>query len=262
VAEHCGKVAVAGVRLSTYIGSKHPPPNGPADTAAINAQGVGPSRRAAHPQADEGQALMAKKLPMSKNAATIEQIELVCRQFGEKMAAGFTENAAIRTLEMLANGYGKFRAVGTTTPDHVRQYTLWSKAALAAKAANGDRACGQYLRCEHGTPRRDFAREVLAASREGKLTKEWMDAHCDKKWKVAVITHEEDGRLNKLKGTKFASPEARWAAAGIEFPRRADEPGELDQNGNLRTYASVEEARSEVARKDAETKAIANREPA
>jgi hypothetical protein len=155
---------------------------------------------------------------MSKNAPTIGQIETACRQFVEMRGAGLSENMPIRLLEQLTDGYGKFRANGNVNPDHVDQYDLWSKAALAAKAANGDRACGQYLRCEHGTPRRDFARAVLAVFNEGKLTKEWMDAHCDAKWRVAVITHEEDGRLNKLKGTKFASPEARWAAAKIEFP--------------------------------------------
>jgi hypothetical protein len=58
---------------------------------------------------------------------------------------------------------------------------------------------------------------VLARFKQGKLTKEWMDRHCDKKWKVAIITQEEDRRLNRLKDTKFDSPDQRWAAAQIEF---------------------------------------------
>jgi hypothetical protein len=59
---------------------------------------------------------------------------------------------------------------------------------------------------------------VLARFKEGKLTEEWLNNYCDEKWRVAVITHEEDGRLNRFRGTRFASPEACWAAAKIEFP--------------------------------------------
>jgi hypothetical protein len=71
---------------------------------------------------------------MSKNAATIEQIKLVCRHVDEKLAVGLTFNASIRTLERVANGYAKFRAIRSTAPDHVSQYSLWSTAALAAKS--------------------------------------------------------------------------------------------------------------------------------
>ena len=51
----------------------------------------------------------------------------------------------------------------------------------------------------------------------GKLTEKWMEKHCAAMWKIAVITHEEDVRLNQLKGKKFASPDERWAAAKIKF---------------------------------------------
>jgi hypothetical protein len=34
---------------------------------------------------------------------------------------------------------------------------------------------------------------------------------------MAVITHEEDLRLNKLKRETYSSPDKRWAAAKIEF---------------------------------------------
>jgi hypothetical protein len=37
-------------------------------------------------------------------------------------------------------------------------------------------------------------------------------------WKLAVISLEEDKRLNKVARSKaFKTPEDRWAAAGIEF---------------------------------------------
>jgi hypothetical protein len=58
---------------------------------------------------------------------------------------------------------------------------------------------------------------VLAAFKKKKLTKGWMDRHCQRKWKIAVITHEEDLRLNKLKRETFSSPDERWAEARIKF---------------------------------------------
>ena len=128
-----------------------------------------------------------------------------------------TENVAIRLLEQLTNMYGKFRAHGHVSPDHANQFGHWSKAAKKAQAANPKGKHGLYLHVEHGTPSRDFAREVLAAYNKRKLTKEWLDRHCKRKWKIAVITHEEDLRLNKLKRETFVSPDERWAAAKIKF---------------------------------------------
>lgn len=152
---------------------------------------------------------------MSKNAPTIKQIKIACRHVVELMNAGMTENLAIRHLELFSNGYAKYRLVGNANPDHVDQFILWSKTARKAKTAHPKRPVGQYLRVEHGTPRRQFARYVLNAFKKRKLTKQWLDKLCDKKWKIAVITHEEDKRLARSK--LFKSPEARWAAAKIEF---------------------------------------------
>lgn len=154
----------------------------------------------------------------TKNAPTIDQLKIACRHVIELMDAGVSENLAIRTLELFANNYAKVRVVGHVSPDHVSQYTLWSKAARKIKAANPKGAYSQYLRVEHGTPRRSFARLVLVAYKKGKLTKRWMDSHCKKQWKCAVITREEDLRLNKIARAKpFASPDKRWAAAKIDF---------------------------------------------
>jgi hypothetical protein len=165
---------------------------------------------------DRKEEMAAKKRP--KNAPTIEQLNMLCRHVVESMESGMSENWAIRLLEQVANMYAKYRVFGYVAVDSADQYTHWSKAALAAKAANPKLAAGGHLRVEHGTPRRAFARVVLAAYREGKLTKEWMDAHCATKWKVAVITHDEDKRLNVLGRSKeFSTPDERWAAAKIEF---------------------------------------------
>ncbi len=154
---------------------------------------------------------------MSKNTITMQHLKIVCRSMQELRKAGMTENFAIRHLEFLTNNYAKQIIIGKLSPDHADEYALWSKAALSAKIENVDFKYGQYLRVEHGTPRRKFARIVLKAHEDECLTQEWMDAHCQALWKVAVITHEEDKRLNRVAKLIFDTPEARWAAAGIEF---------------------------------------------
>ncbi|MEK7134094.1 MAG: hypothetical protein AAB804_03420 [Patescibacteria group bacterium] len=152
---------------------------------------------------------------MSKNTITIKQLRILCRHVKELRNAGFTENIAIRPLELCANIYAKDRNVGTTNPDNADQFKLWSKNARKAKKLHPKWKYGRYLRVEHGTPRRGFARLVLEAFQHHKLTKPWMDKHCDRRWKVAVITLEEDRHLNRSK--LYKSPEARWKAAKIRF---------------------------------------------
>lgn len=98
---------------------------------------------------------------MSKNAVSIQQVKLACRHVEELMNAGVTENLAIRTLELFTNTYAKMRVVGKASVDHASEYELWSRAALRAKAANPKLPYGFYLRVEHGTPKRQFARLVL-----------------------------------------------------------------------------------------------------
>ena len=58
---------------------------------------------------------------MSKNAITVQQIELACRHVQEMMSAGVTENLAIRTLELFADVYAKILTGGSATPHHVDQ---------------------------------------------------------------------------------------------------------------------------------------------
>jgi len=152
---------------------------------------------------------------MSKNAITLEQLRIACRNVSELRAAGMTENLAIRNLEQFANIYAKIRHVGHASPDHARQYDRWSVKALEAEAANPGRRHGEYLRVEHGTPRRQFARMVLAGYENGLLTDEWLNDLCDGRWRVAVITHEEDKMLSR--SAAMDDPEARWKAAGILF---------------------------------------------
>lgn len=155
---------------------------------------------------------------MSKNTITIKQLKILCRHVKELRGAGFTKNIAIRLLELCANIYAKERIMGINGVDHADQFKLWSNAAIKARKKHPKWKYGRYLRIEHGTPRRGFALLVIEAFQHKKLTKPWMDKLCNTKWKVAVITHEEDRHLNRFARSKlYKSPEARWQAAGIKF---------------------------------------------
>jgi hypothetical protein len=74
---------------------------------------------------------------------------------------------------------------------------------------------------EHGTPKSEFVKLVYDVYLNGKLTKELLDSMIENLWQIAVITKEENSRLD---GNKWRSkahdngPKARWAAVGIQFP--------------------------------------------
>ena len=157
---------------------------------------------------------------MSKNKPTIEHLNIACRHVQELMAAGVTENLAISTLELFADVYAKLHHGGSATPHHVKQVprSQWSIAAkkLVEKNPAGD--TGRFLRVEHGTPRRAFARMVMKLYKANNLSDRTMARIARKSWKLAVITIDEDKALNKLARSKvFASPDERWRAAGIRF---------------------------------------------
>src|ERR1035437_4100071 len=136
------------------------------------------------------------------------------------IAAGVTENGAIRTLELFADVYAKMHLGGSATPHHVRQVSLWSVRAIEVRERIPNAKPREYFRVEHGTPRRGFARKVLELYWKEELTTKSMANLVKRYWKLAVITLEEDERLTKIARSKtFKSPEKRWAAAGIKFPK-------------------------------------------
>jgi len=109
---------------------------------------------------------------------------------------------------------------GRPSPHHVKQVhpDNWSAAAKAAFNANPNQKPRDYLRVEHGTPRRGFARKVLELYATGNLTEATMDDLTRRYWKLAVITVEEDARLAKIaRSTVYETPDARWSDAGILF---------------------------------------------
>lgn len=163
----------------------------------------------------------AMKTKISKNQPTIKQLQVACRHVDELMAVNVTENHAIRTLELFTDVYAKLLNGGSATPHHVDQVKLWSIAARKWRRLHPKTKPGRYLRVEHGTPRRGFARKVLEIYRRGTLSRKTMDKLVRKYWKLAVITSNEDKRLNKLARSKmYKTPEDRWLAAGIRFPRK------------------------------------------
>lgn len=155
---------------------------------------------------------------MSKNAITIDQLKVACRHVEEMMTAGVTENLAIRTLELFADVYAKLHIGGSATPHHVDQVELWSIKARKLRDALPEAKPRDYFRVEHGTPQRCFARKILGLYEKDKLNARTMTRLVERDYMLAVITLDEDKRLNKIARSKtFDAPEKRWAAAGIEF---------------------------------------------
>ena len=157
---------------------------------------------------------------VSKNAISIEQLKLACRHVEEMRAVGISENLAIRTLEMFADLYAKLHSGGKASPNHVRQVidSMWSKNARALRKAIPDAKPHTHFRVEHGTPRREFARAVMALYKKDKLTARSMNGLVRKHWRLAVLTVNECRELDKIARSKmYRSPEERWAAAGVKF---------------------------------------------
>lgn len=148
----------------------------------------------------------------------MEQLNLACRHVGEMMTAGVTENLAIRTLELFADVYAKLLMGGSPTPHHVSQVELWSVKAKHLRKKKPDGKPKDLFRVEHGTPRREFARKVLTLYQNDRLNEKFMQKLVHRYWKLAVITLEEDRRLNRVARSRmFVTPEKRWSAAGIKF---------------------------------------------
>ena len=154
----------------------------------------------------------------SKNAITVEQLILACRHVEEMQNIGVSENLAIRTLELFADFYAKLLMGGSPTPHHVAQVNLWSKEAKKKLKAVPDAVPRDCFRVEHGTPRREFARMVMELYQKDNLSERSMKRLVTRYWKLAVITLEEDRKLNKVaRSKKFDTPEERWAEAKIKF---------------------------------------------
>ncbi|MBD9359316.1 hypothetical protein [Methylomonas fluvii] len=158
---------------------------------------------------------------MSKNSISIEQIRMACGHCEELIQAGVTENLAIRTLEIFTDIYAKLsQENGNASPHHVNQVPKkqWSVKAKEKIAADPHLKPKDGLRVEHGTPRRAFARMALKLYKKEQLNDENMRELVHQHWKLAVITIEEDQKLNQAaRSKKFDTPDERWASVGITF---------------------------------------------
>ena len=159
-----------------------------------------------------------KERRKSKNALTVAHLEIACRHVKEMMAAGVTENLAIRTLETFTDIYAKRLNGGTSNRHRPKDVELWSKEAKKIRRKHSLTEYGRLLRVEHGTPRRALARLILSLYTEEKLNERSVNRLAKKYWKLAVITIEEDRRLSKIARSKmYPTPEERWTAADILF---------------------------------------------
>lgn len=155
---------------------------------------------------------------ISRNAITIAQLKLACRHAEEMMAAGVTENLAIRTLQLFADVYAKLHIGGSATPHHMDDVKLWSIDAQRLRSRMPNAKPRSHFRVEHGTPQRAFARAVLIFYQKNDLNRKTMAELIEREYKLAVITLKQDRQLNRIARSKrFDTPEERWAAAGIEF---------------------------------------------
>ena len=163
---------------------------------------------------------------MSKNKSTnevsIEQLEMVCRHVAKQEKVNLSENYRMRLITLLADTYAKQHVIGTTSPDRADMFRKWSIEAIRVwdKALKEDKnpKYGKYLRNEHGYGKTMFARRVVQAYENagGSLTRRAMNKLVKEYWRVAVITLEEDKRLDRTNKKKLPAEE-RWANADIEF---------------------------------------------
>jgi hypothetical protein len=156
-----------------------------------------------------------------KNDISIAQLQLACKQYKQMRKAGVTENYAIRQLEFFSDVYSKIATHKSRAVHHVSRVKLWSRKAIRWRNKNPDAKARENLRVEHGTPKRAFARIVLGLHDAKKLTEKEMAKVVKQYWKLAVITIDEDLRLNKYaRSRKYSSPRKRWRAAGIKLQTR------------------------------------------
>ena len=158
----------------------------------------------------------------SVNLITIPQLQLACRQYHQLLKAGISKNYAIRLLELFADQYARQYkgGAGRFNVLRARDIPLWSKAARKYKKGIviGKLKPRDYVRVEHGTPRRSFADKILVLYKKKKLTEKHVNSLVDNKWELAVITLKEDARLNKGFRTKaLNTPRDRWRSVGIKF---------------------------------------------
>jgi hypothetical protein len=110
------------------------------------------------------------------------------------------------------NSYAHVSAVSVP----LNSVPVWS---VAAKRATNLKE----VMIEHGTPKSEFVKLVYDVYVAGKLTEEMLISMIENLWKIAVITKEEDARLSGagLRSKRMETPEARWAAVGIQFEQEA-----------------------------------------
>jgi hypothetical protein len=128
--------------------------------------------------------------------------------FDVMTAAGVAENLSLKVIDHVVNVYASNFHAGKPVPV--------SRAAREVLANGGTK---RDLILEHGTPRRALTLLLMKERRANTLTEGRAKAIMETQWAIAHITRAEDQRLRDrgLNSKALDTPQARWAAAGIEF---------------------------------------------
>jgi hypothetical protein len=164
----------------------------------------------------------------SGNNSTIErgwtyQVLMLGLEYAVKLReSGLLQNYYLWELKHRIEAYYFGRNALYSGPNGVPyvQIRLWSKRALEEYSDN--RKNTKNLVKEHGTPRTPFAIKILNLYVNGSLTEGVMNDNIDRYYKIAVITRDEDRRLNRIgaRSKMYTTPEERWIAAGTEIVSR------------------------------------------
>jgi hypothetical protein len=136
--------------------------------------------------------------------------------------AGLVQNFYVWELKHRIEAYYLGRNNLYAGPNGIpyEQIDLWSEKAL--EEYSNDKKAKRDLIREHGAPRTPFAIMILELYLSGDFNEKVMSEKLDLHYKLAVITKEEDRRLNAIRARSkmYPSPHERWAAAGINITKK------------------------------------------
>jgi hypothetical protein len=146
---------------------------------------------------------------------TLAQQKIMLEAVKQLEALGTSENAYYLLIDDWIDGYMRsLMHEFTAGPYHPLKTRHWSRKAI--EAYKNDKK--SLLRVAHGTAKRNISRLVFAHYKAGKLTEDTMLAIAQRYWKIAVLTKEENSRLDKVaRSTMHDTPDERWALIGAEI---------------------------------------------
>ncbi len=176
---------------------------------------------------------MAKKYSSRRNSTNrgcgFSFVEFALEYATKARDAGADPNCYLRELMESIDGANSARRGYY----YAAQFNGYDKSTLELWSVDALQAVGRdpnvKLRVEHGSPKAAFAVHILDLYTKGKLTEDIFNQELDRLYRLAVITLDEDQKLNDagLRSKMLETPEDRWARVGIEIvdvkqPRAAE----------------------------------------